>query len=173
MAPFLRDKTSIRRFETCDAPRGKLTRRISNAVCFATPLSSAGETRTDGRDSGDDLAKLELVQNGSFTRGIQANLREEEERKGIRKIECIFGNRVLCMRTGNGFHQACRGDSMSDPNAIRPIIKIKEFVLGVQIGEKSTECDQEEQEPEEGQAVEEQRRKEKPSEEEVRKHEKN
>ena len=38
-----------------------------------------------------------------------------------------------------------------NPSAIRPIIRMKDFVLGVQTGEEGTNCDQEEQEPKEGQ----------------------
>ena len=41
---------------------------------------------TDGGDGGDDLAKLELVQDRRLTRGIETNLVDERKRNGVSAI---------------------------------------------------------------------------------------
>ena len=38
------------------------------------------DVETDGRDGGDDLAKLELVEDGGLTGGIETNLRRWKRR---------------------------------------------------------------------------------------------
>jgi hypothetical protein len=37
------------------------------------------ESHTDGRDGRDDLAQLELVQDGGFTGGVETNLEHDDE----------------------------------------------------------------------------------------------
>ena len=42
-----------------------------------------GGARTDGGDGGDDLAKLELVEDGGLTSGVETNLRGGEKGAGF------------------------------------------------------------------------------------------
>ena len=50
--------------------------------------SRVAAARTDGGDSGDDLAKLELVEDGGLTGGVETNLLSM--RRGRRKKARVF-----------------------------------------------------------------------------------